>query len=76
MQLTQTARALLEQYCAKQCEVFARPNVSEQFSFSGPIETALKNKLMESVDLLYKCAKVDAVELEMINEQEYNDNYC
>ena len=32
-------------------------------------------KLMESVDLLYKCAKVDAVELEMINEQEYNDNY-
>jgi hypothetical protein len=33
-------------------------------------------KLMESVDLLYKCAKVDAVELEMINEQEYNDNYC
>ena len=33
-------------------------------------------KLMELVDLLYKCAKVDAVELEMINEQEYNDNYC
>lgn len=33
-------------------------------------------KLMESVDLLYKCAKVDAVELEMISEQEYNDNYC
>ena len=33
-------------------------------------------KLIESVDLLYKCAKVDAVELEMINEQEYNDNYC
>ncbi|MEZ8343449.1 phage major capsid protein, P2 family [Vibrio cyclitrophicus] len=52
MQLTQTARALLEQYCAKQCEVFARPNVSEQFSISGPIETALKNKLMESVEFL------------------------
>lgn len=33
-------------------------------------------KLMESVDLLYKCAKVDAVELEMISEKEYNDNYC
>ena len=33
-------------------------------------------KLMESVDLLYKCAKVDAVELEIINEKEYNDNYC
>ena len=31
---------------------------------------------MESVDLLYKCAKVDAVELEMISEKEYNDNYC
>lgn len=29
-------------------------------------------KLMESVDLLYKCAKVDAVELEMISEKEYN----
>ena len=33
-------------------------------------------KLMESVDLLYKCAKVDAVELEIISEKEYNDNYC
>jgi len=33
-------------------------------------------KLMESVDFLYKYAKVDAIELEMINEQEYNDNYC
>jgi len=32
--------------------------------------------LMESVDILYKCAKVDAVELEMISEKEYNDNYC
>lgn len=52
MQLTQTARALLEQYCAKQCEVFMRPDVSKQFAISGPIETALKNKLMESVDFL------------------------
>ena len=33
-------------------------------------------KLMESVDFLYKYAKVDAVELEMISEKEYNDNYC
>ena len=33
-------------------------------------------KLMESVDFLYKYAKVDAVELEIISEKEYNDNYC
>ena len=26
-------------------------------------------KLMESVDLLYKCAKMDAVELEMITKK-------
>ena len=52
MQLTQTARALLEEYCAKQCEVFSRSDVSKQFAISGPIETALKNKLMESVDFL------------------------
>ena len=29
--------------------------------------------LMESVDLLYKCAKVDAVELEMITKKEYDN---
>ena len=29
--------------------------------------------LMESVDFLYKYAKVDAVELEMITEEEFND---
>ena len=33
-------------------------------------------KLMESVDFLYKYAKVDAVVLEMISKKEYNDNYC
>ncbi len=32
-------------------------------------------KLMESVDLLYKCAKVDAVELEMVTKKEYDDNF-
>ncbi|MUK91560.1 phage major capsid protein, P2 family [Aliivibrio fischeri] len=52
MQLTQVARALLDEYCAKQCEVFKRPDVSKQFAISGPIETQLKNKLMESVDFL------------------------
>ena len=31
---------------------------------------------MESVDLLYKCAKMDAVELEMITKKEYDDNFC
>ncbi len=30
-------------------------------------------KLMESVDLLYKCAKMDAVELEMITQEEFDD---
>ena len=29
--------------------------------------------LMESVDLLYKCAKMDAVELEMITKKEYDN---
>ena len=33
-------------------------------------------QLMESVDLLYKCAKMDAVELEMITKKEYDDNFC
>ncbi len=30
-------------------------------------------KLMESVDFLYKYAKVDAVELEMITKKEYDN---
>ncbi len=30
-------------------------------------------QLMESVDILYKCAKVDAVELEMITKNEYKN---
>ncbi len=34
------------------------------------------SNLLESVDILYKCAKVDAVELEMINKKEYDDNFC
>ena len=33
------------------------------------------SKLMESVDLLYECAKVDAVELEMITKKEYDKNF-
>jgi len=31
------------------------------------------SKLMESVDFLYKYAKVDAVELEMISKNEYEN---
>jgi hypothetical protein len=32
------------------------------------------SKLMELVNLLYDVAKVDAVELEMINKKEYENN--
>ena len=32
--------------------------------------------LIESVDLLYKCAKMDAVVLEMITKKEYDANFC
>lgn len=32
--------------------------------------------LMESVDILYKCAKMDAVVLEMITKKEYDANFC
>ena len=30
------------------------------------------SNLLESVDILYKCAKVDAVELEMITKKEWH----
>tara|TARA_B100001057_G_scaffold453216_1_gene497842 strand:+ start:947 stop:1126 length:180 start_codon:yes stop_codon:yes gene_type:complete len=32
-------------------------------------------RLMQSVDVLYHVAKMDAVELEQISKQEYEDNY-
>lgn len=32
--------------------------------------------LMESVDILYNCAKMDALELEMITKKEYDANFC
>ena len=37
-------------------------------------ETSYK-KFMESIELLYNVAKVDAVELEMITKEEYDRNY-
>ena len=37
-------------------------------------ETSYK-KFMESIELLYNGAKVDAVELEMITKEEYDRNY-
>ena len=33
------------------------------------------NKLMETVDILYKHANVDAVELEMISDKEYKEYF-
>lgn len=32
-------------------------------------------KFMESIEMLYYIAKVDAVELELISKKEYEDNY-
>ena len=33
------------------------------------------NKFMESIELLYQVAKVDAVELEMITKEEYDRHF-
>ncbi|EGR0802253.1 phage major capsid protein, P2 family [Vibrio parahaemolyticus] len=52
MQLNQIARGFLEQYSTKQSEVFGVKDPSRQFAITGPKETQLKNKIMESADFL------------------------
>ncbi len=52
MQLNQTARSYLEQYSKKQSEVFGVQDPSNQFAITGPKETQLKGKILESAKFL------------------------
>ncbi|MBY7871725.1 phage major capsid protein, P2 family [Vibrio fluvialis] len=52
MQLNQAARDYLDQYSAKQSEIFGVKDPSKTFAITGPKETQLKSKLLEKADFL------------------------
>ena len=59
MQLNQLARARLNEYKAEMAAYFEVPTVAEQFAITGPKETAIRKKILESVALLKMLNVID-----------------
>lgn len=59
MQLNQVARAMLQTYGAQMAEQFGVTTVAEAFAITGPKETALRKKILESSAFLQMISVMD-----------------
>ncbi|MBO2682999.1 phage major capsid protein, P2 family [Shewanella algae] len=74
MQLTPLARECLKAFSTQLAKSYGVDKVSEQFSVTGPMETKLKNALLESVEFLgmITTADVDQIKGQVVSVGGYN----
>ena len=64
MQLNLQAQQFLDQYAAKQAEAFGITDPSKQFAITGPKESRLRAKLLESITFLSKITVLDVDQIQ------------